>query len=80
MRGFKTQNEYQKVLSERLYNECPKAVLAAIAVSALTQGGSYLEDADQRLVTEWATLHKQGIVPQPVPAAFRDRIDFDKGL
>jgi hypothetical protein len=56
-------NEYAAELSS-LFDECPKAVLAAIAVSALTAGGSHLDKAKLVVAAEWATLHSQGIVPQ----------------
>lgn len=80
MRGFKATNVYQRVLTEALYRDCPKAALAAIAVSALTQGGDFVDEADQRLVTEWDILHGNGIVPQPVPGKWRDKVNHEKGL
>lgn len=63
MKGFKTSNEYAEQLGE-LFDECPKAVLAAIAVSALTCGGDNLKFAALQVAAEWATLHGNGIVPQ----------------
>ncbi len=66
-RGGKTLNEYQMTLDQRVYAQCPKAVLAAVAVSALTRGGSDLEDATPRLVLEWWALFDNGIVPQRPP-------------
>ncbi|TAN03098.1 MAG: hypothetical protein EPN36_13955 [Rhodanobacteraceae bacterium] len=80
MRGLKSTNCYQQALAEALYRECPKAVLAAIAVSALTQGGDFVDEADQRLVTEWDVLHGNGIVPQPVPGKWRSKINHERGL
>ena len=47
-----------------LYADIPKAVFAAIAVSALTVGGDYLDEAQQRVLQEWWALHDAGIVPQ----------------
>ena len=58
----KLPNEYQRQISKQLYADCPKAVLAAIAVSALTYGR--LDEADNRLLREWWILYCQGIVPQ----------------
>lgn len=70
MRGLKQHNEYAAQLGSALYAECPKAVLAAIAVSALTCGGDQLEHAAARLANEWQVLHGNGIVPQrPGPSA-----------
>ena len=56
-------NEYADSLGAIL-DECPKAVLAAIAVSALTQGGADIGEAAQRLAREWWILHTAEIVPQ----------------
>lgn len=64
----KTMNEYAALLP--FYATIPKAVLAAIAVSALTSGGSYLDDASQLVAREWGILHHGGIVQQrPSPKA-----------
>ena len=63
-------NDYAAVI-DRIYADTPKAVLAAIAVSALTQGGDFLDEALPRLLREWDTLHANGIVPQPVPTKYR---------
>ena len=62
MKGFKTSNEYAQQI--RNYEAIPKAVLAAIAVSALTCGGDWLEEATDRINAEWLVLHEAGIVPQ----------------
>lgn len=65
-------NDYARALLERgendLFTDCPKAVCAAIAVSALTCGGEYLEKARSRFALEWKRLHDAGIVPQKPPA------------
>lgn len=47
-----------------IYDATPKAVLAAIAVSALTTGGDDLDDAKGRLLKEWQALFENGIVEQ----------------
>ncbi len=60
-------NEYAQQLGAR-YERIPKAVLAAIAVSVLTGGGDYLEEAESRLLTEWRVLFENGIVQQRPPA------------
>jgi uncharacterized membrane protein len=79
MSAFKLGNEYAEELGA-LFADVPKAVLAAIAVSALTLGGDYLDEAQQRLVTEWSALHTAGIVPQAVPGKYRHLIDHELGL
>lgn len=56
-------NEYAAKLG-KLLEECPKNVLAAIAVSVLSSGGDYLDLAAQRVAKEWDILHENGIVPQ----------------
>lgn len=61
----KRGNEYASELrSGRLYDKCPKAVFAAVAVSLLTQGGDYLDEANLRILREWWALYLAGIVPQ----------------
>lgn len=70
------RNEYADEL-ETVFDHAPKTVLAAVAVSALTIGGDYLEEAKQRVVTEWNALHAAGIVPQPVPTKLRHLIRKD---
>lgn len=71
MPGLKIRNEYQKAIDPRVYEAMPKAVLAAIAVSFVSAGGSNLDEATAALVNEWALLHVQGIVPQAVPAKWQ---------
>jgi hypothetical protein len=65
-------NEYADALGEPLYDAVPKAVFAAIAVSLVTCGGSYLEHAD-RILLEWAALYENGIVPQRPPKVLVER-------
>ena len=62
---FKTLNTYATAVPE--YNHIPKAVWAAIAVSALTCGGDQLAEARKRVLNEWAVLHANKIVPQKPP-------------
>lgn len=56
-------NDYQIELGD-LFEEMPKSVIAAIAVSALTLGGDYLDEAAVRAADEWQVLFDNGIVPQ----------------
>ena len=56
-------NQYASAAGE-LLDDIPKAVWAAIAVSALTCGGDHLDLAQQKVVQEWLVLHTNGIVPQ----------------
>ena len=56
-------NEYMDQIRE-VYDEIPKSVLAAIAVSALTCGGDRLEEATEAVVKEWVCLHNAGVVAQ----------------
>lgn len=60
-------NEYADAIM-RIYNDIPKAVLAAIAVSALTNGGDNLNEALERVANEWLILWCNKIVPQKPPA------------
>lgn len=79
MPGIKITNEYVHELGQ-VYGDMPKAVLAAIAVSALTVGGDHLDRAQQAVVTEWDVLHNAGIVAQPVPTKYRHLIDKENTL
>ena len=63
-RGGKVMNPYAKEL-DAIYQQIPKAVLAAIAVSFATCGGDRLEEAENNILKEWRILHDNGIVPQP---------------
>jgi hypothetical protein len=63
----KILNEYSRALGGRLYAETPKAVFAAIAVSALTAGGEQIQQADQRIIEEWTALYTNGVVSQAPP-------------
>lgn len=68
MRGLKDLNEYATAGGMDLYEACPKAVFAAMAVSSLTLGGDYLDEARSRLLKEWMVLYQQGIVKQSPPS------------
>lgn len=61
---MKITNEYTDSVGRELYDSIPKAVWAAIAVSALTCGGDRLNEAAAAVVREWAILHSNGIVQQ----------------
>jgi hypothetical protein len=63
-RGIKLWNEYLGVLTNGFYQNTPKAVFAAIAVSLATSGGDRLEEAQAEILKEWKTLFEAGIVPQ----------------
>lgn len=56
-------NDYARAAGD-LLDDIPKAVWAAIAVSALTCGGDHLDLAQEKVVKEWLALHVNGIVPQ----------------
>lgn len=74
----KLRNQYVGALTmPHLYEDCPKAVWAAIAVSALTTGGDYLDQASANVLREWWTLHDNGIVPQRPPFPRPDDVDGD---
>lgn len=73
-------NEYQAELGA-LFDEMPKSVIAAIAVSALTCGGDYLDEARERAAREWLILHQNRIVqqkPGKVARAILAEIDADE--
>lgn len=64
----KIHNDYAELL-DRLYSKTPKAVFAAIAVSALTRGD--LSNAKKEILAEWLVLHENGIIPQKPPMLVR---------
>ena len=72
--AMKLTNYYVNILDGGLYDSIPKAVFAAIAVSALTIGGDYLEDAKELILNEWNVLHQNGIVPQEPPKPRKKKV------
>lgn len=65
MANLKNQlNAYAESIGYGLFDEIPKSVFAAIAVSALTAGGENLQASGKRLALEWETLNLNGVVPQ----------------
>lgn len=65
---FKLGNSYQGLISRKLYEETPKAVFAAIAVSFLLNHQSINEEnIDLDLLSEWRLLFDQNIIPQRPP-------------
>lgn len=75
----KIVNEYAYAAGRDFFEEIPKAVWAAIAVSSITQGGDYIENARKLIAEEWDVLHTQGIVPQRPNAAARAAIAGAEG-
>lgn len=63
----KAGNEYADALIPG-GQDAPKAVIAAVCASFAMRLG---EDPARAFVAEWAVLHANGILPQPVPKAFR---------
>lgn len=54
------------------YSDTPKSVLAAIALSlAMRLNDDNAEAAVIEIYTEWAALHRAGIVPQKPPSVER---------
>lgn len=64
---MKTGNEYTDMISPDFFDKCPKAVLAAIAVSYFYNAGSDESGITEALRVEWQLLYNQGIVPQKPP-------------
>ena len=60
-------NVYIDAMGRKLFERCPKTVLAAIAVSSMTSGGDFLDKASERIIDEWWALYVNGIVPQRPP-------------
>lgn len=67
---MKIKNQYARAISRKLYDDTPKAVFAALAVSYITNRDNVeFEDIDAAVRDEWATLYANGIVPQRPPRA-----------
>jgi hypothetical protein len=63
-----TTNEYARELVQ--YEQTPKAVYAAIALSfAMRLNAEDFIEAERAVEDEWRILHDNGIVPQKPPAA-----------
>jgi hypothetical protein len=69
----KTLTEYVEVIPREVFENTPKAVWAAIAISfAVNLGGEGdFSEAAQAVVREWSALHQNGIVPQAIPSSLR---------
>jgi hypothetical protein len=66
MRGrFKLRNPYYNAFD--LLDKTPKAVIAAVVVSILSNGGEAFEQVAPRFLAEWRTLYDNGIVQQKPP-------------
>lgn len=64
----KSSNQYAETLTAAFYEKCPKAVLAAIAVSyASRQTEEDFSKVEREIAKEWEILYKAGIVPQKPP-------------
>lgn len=64
----KATNGYQRAFGA-LYDEIPKSVFAAVALSfayiSIEEKG--FDEAARRVIEEWRTLFENGIVPQKPP-------------
>jgi hypothetical protein len=66
-------NDYVDSIPLEVFENTPKAVWAAIAISFavnLVAEGDF-KGAAQTVVKEWVALHQNGIVPQVLPAPLR---------
>jgi hypothetical protein len=72
----KLSNEYVQSIPSEIFENTPKAVWAAIAVSFavnLASEGDFNQAAGV-IMQEWIALKENGIIPQDVPAALRKYI------
>ena len=64
----KAQNPYANLLRKgKLFEVCPKAVFAALAVSYASRGGDFLDNVENKVLKEWWILYRNQIVPQKPP-------------
>lgn len=77
----KKLNEYVEVLPREVFEDTPKAVWAAIAISFAVNLGAEgdFSKATQAVVHEWSILNQNGIVPQEIPASLRKYNRTDDG-
>lgn len=72
----KKSNEYAREVPH--CDDIPKSVLAALALSlALHLEEGDFDRARRVMITEWAILHRGGIVPQAVPSKLHGMVDWD---
>lgn len=65
---FKKKNVYQKLIDGKFYEQCPKAVFAALAVSyAVNLRGIDMDKVTGELLNEWEILFGNELVPQKPP-------------
>lgn len=58
-------NHYVEMIGESFFDQCPKSVFAALAVSlSIQHEKSSQHDIREALLLEWHSLHKRGLVPQ----------------
>ena len=58
-------NEYSKAVSMEFFDQCPKTVFAALAVShVLNLKGCDFADTEKELLNEWISLYENGIIKQ----------------
>tara|TARA_R110000824_G_scaffold54123_1_gene149501 strand:+ start:3568 stop:3888 length:321 start_codon:yes stop_codon:yes gene_type:complete len=69
-RATKKSNNYAAVMGHDLFENMPKAVIAAVAVSFASCGGDHFDGVTAKMVEEWNLLHIAGIVPQRPPSRF----------
>jgi hypothetical protein len=60
-------NDYQQLLGA-VFEDTPKAVLAAIACSAYEQLGIHQDDFAAQIAYEWRCLFNGGVVPNKPPS------------
>lgn len=75
----KLLGDYAAALDSAFYADVPKAVFAAVAL-AIPHNGAAVNahlTPEQYIATEWHVQHRQGLIPQPVPARWRGLICED---
>lgn len=70
IKGNKLHNGYVNELGA-LYWTIPKAVIGAVAVSRLSNGGDEMKAISAKMLREWHILNINGIVPQRVPSHWK---------
>lgn len=73
-------NEYSESIRPEFFQDVPKSIWAAIAISYLLHDrGARWDEVEDLVLHEWDVLHRNGIIPQKARAGGKSpRMDPDE--